>query len=426
MILEIKEKFLAVANDELSSFHITKEQLDFASALLDPTDRGGRRDIKPTRTPLRQSNPFRLTCRQSTTNASQVGFNQKTGNSLIGATNPWSAAVQGDAGTPNINLAYWNLFVQDASTYVSARSLILDDITDLEMAGIVIDLRRELEQIAALSMVVNTDLGVIIQATAASNPVASGAGFAVTFTVATSAGFNANDIVIVSGNLNAGFNGKFVVLSTTATTVVVFYPTNVGAGGGGNTFLQDDTTSNVTGGSFGLRGLNQYVDGGGSAFGTSGPLPTAGLHTIATTTATTGATVVYNDLTALWSSLPAAYLQNPECKWHMHPLTIQAIRQLRDNQTLPLLLEVGDDDGGSVKFLFGHEVIPNSYIQTIAAGAYPIYFGDWSEGFEIVDHVNSIRIYNVTQFVPGTTQIFGEMRIVSSVINPFALTRLKT
>ena len=425
--MNLSDKFKAFANKEISKLTFSKAEIELAALTINPTGQGGRLDITPAKSPLRQPNPFRLTCEQSTTGGSEVGWVQKTGNALVGATNPWGAVVQPNAGSPNIDTAYWKLPIQDVNTYISVRNLIIDDITDLLAAGLILDLRRELEQIAATSMVLNNNLGTLITATAVGNPVTQAAlnGFTVDFTVTSSTGFNVNDFVQVAGNTNTAINGVYKVQATSATVIQVFYPANPGNPTGGTTTLQDDVFTNANGGSNGLRGLNSYADGSASAFGTSGPLPNNGIHTIATQTTAAAGVIAYNDLTAMRALVPAQFLQNPDCKWHMHPSTIQKLRELKDSQNFPLFLEVGDDDGGACLYIFGHQVIPNSYIQTIASGNYAIYFGDWQQGFEIVDANDSMTIMQIEQFSPGSTQIFGQLRLASSVTNPFALARLK-
>lgn len=68
---------------------------------------------------------------------------------------------------------------------------------------------------------------------------------------------------------------------------------------------QAGSTTTATGATSGLRGLDMYLDGASSAYGTSGTAITNGIHTIATQTATTA--IGYGDLTAAVGKLPPQY-----------------------------------------------------------------------------------------------------------------------
>ena len=416
------------SSELLKEFFASGKELQFASNLTgDGTYKGGKLDIRGAISPLRQTMPFRNTAKLSTTSGSDVGFVAKVGNAISGTSNPWSQLVQPNAGSPNIDTVFWTQMIQSVSTYISVRETVLKDITDLEANGIVFDLARELHQLSAQSAVSNNDQGTSITATGVANPAASGAGYTITFTVAAGgAAFNVGDLVQVSGNTNNGINGIFTVQSSSATSVVVFYPQNPGNPTGGTTSLQDGTVVNTNGGTYGLRGLNFYTDGATAAYGSSGFALNNGIHSLATVNQGAAA-ISYNDLTNLLLALPAVYRENHQCKWHMHPNTIVQIMQLRDSQQLPQLLEVGDDDGGAGWYLFGYEIVPNSYIdQPGVAGRYVAYFGDWGQGYEVVDHDTSLTLTSFKQRQPGTIDIFGQIRLATSVINPFAIVRLKS
>jgi HK97 family phage major capsid protein len=181
---------------------------------------------------------------------------------------------------------------------------------------------------------------------------------------------------------------------------------------------QAGSLTTATGATSGLRGLDMYLDGGASAYGTSGTAITNGIHTIATQTATTS--VAYTDITAAASLLPGQYWARPGTAWHINPTTIQSLRDLTDLQGLPLFLEVGDEDGGAVGRIFGWPVIPNPYLSS----SYPIYLANWPEFLTIGD-TESMSIQKFEQTAPGFVTMYAEKRVVSSVRNPFAGVRVK-
>jgi len=181
---------------------------------------------------------------------------------------------------------------------------------------------------------------------------------------------------------------------------------------------QAGSTTTTTGATSGLRGLNMYLDGAASAYGTSGTAITNGIHTIATQTATTS--VKYADLVAAASLLPGQYWSLPGTAWHMSPAVIQTLRNQTDLQNLPILMETGDDDGGSVTHVFGWPVIPNPYLNA----AYPVYLANWPRFLTIGD-TEEMSVQLMEQTRPGFVTMYAEKRVVSSVRDPFAGVRIK-
>lgn len=181
---------------------------------------------------------------------------------------------------------------------------------------------------------------------------------------------------------------------------------------------QAGSTTTTTGATNGLRGLDMYLDGAASAFGTSGTAITNGIHTIATQTATT--TVKYSDLVAAASKLPAQYWAQPGTAWHMSPSVIQTLRSETDLQGLPIILESGDEDGGAVTHIFGFPVVPNPYL----SATYPIYLANWPRFFQIGDHTE-FSLQLMEQTAPGFVTMYAEKRVVSTVRDPFAGVRIK-
>jgi HK97 family phage major capsid protein len=183
------------------------------------------------------------------------------------------------------------------------------------------------------------------------------------------------------------------------------------------------TTVNY-GATSGLRGLNSYTGStSAAAFGTSGSAMTNGLHTVLQVAQASAAAVVYDDLANLQAALPSQYLYKDSTAWMMHPTTIGALRKLKASTTANNFIEVGDDDGGAVLYIFGHRVIPNPYMDVAGEGKFPVYLAEWSQFFTIADNeMMSIQRFDQTQ--PGFIYLFAEKRVCSTVRDVFAGVRL--
>ena len=326
-------------------------------------NQGGRTAYDPVFAPLRLANPMRQISRQVATDGSSYQFRAKVGNA--GAA--WGYAIQnnGDPTTENTNI--WQLVLQDLNVQFPIRTAALDDIDGLE-ANVVSDMMLEFSQSAALSMVQNNDQGL---------------------------------------------------------------------------------TTLPYGGSNGLRGLDQYAGAAGTyaggsvttaAFGTSGTGSTSGLHSLATydqltTNANTvgASNITYKDVVNLVYSLPQEYW-TPDAKFMINPVLLQQIRGLVDDQKRPIYIDGLSRTDGIVGQLLGFDVIVNKYLDTPSqtstgiAGTnslYPMYFADWTRFHTIVDRLSMIlRRYDQTQ--PGFITFFGESRMASSVVTPFAGVRYRS
>ena len=195
------------------------------------------------------------------------------------------------------------------------------------------------------------------------------------------------------------------------------------------------------GGSNGLRGLNQYGYFGGftggtvhaASYGTSGVAATDGLSTITTYdqittngTSTTTNNITYKDVVNFIYSLPNQYWTE-NAKFMINPIQLQAIRGLVDDQKRPIYIDGLARTDGIVGQLLGFDVVVNKYCDTPndpgtspKADLFPMFFGDWTKGHAIVDRLNMVlRRYDQTQ--PGFITFYGEKRLASSVVDPFAL-----
>lgn len=191
--------------------------------------------------------------------------------------------------------------------------------------------------------------------------------------------------------------------------------------------LNNDQSGSTTlnyGATSGLRGLNSYANSlSAAAFGTNGSAITNGLHTVLGVAQASNAAVTYDDLANLQAALPAQYLYKPTTAFMMHPSTIGALRKLKASGTSNNFLEVGDDDGGAVLYIFGHKVIPNPYMSVTGAGKYPVYLACWDCFMTIADNeMMSIKAFDQT--APGFITLFAEKRVCSTIRDVFAGVRL--
>jgi HK97 family phage major capsid protein len=269
----------------------------------------------------------------------------------------WGYAIQNNGAPTTQNTNIWQLVLKDLNCEFPVRTATLDDIDGLE-GNIVSDMMAEFGQVEAQSMVLNND--------------------------------------------------------------------------------QTDSP-NTYGGTNGLRGLNQYGYAGaytgglvhGASFGTSGVATNNGLSTINTydQITTNGAlqvnNITYQDVINFIYSLPNQYWTD-SAKFMISPIQLQVIRGLTDDQNRPIYVDGLARTDGIVGQLLGFDVVVNKYMDTPCDSGqgkvdlYPMYFGDWTKGHTIVDRLNMVlRRYDQTQ--PGFITFYGEKRLASSVVDPFAL-----
>lgn len=177
---------------------------------------------------------------------------------------------------------------------------------------------------------------------------------------------------------------------------------------------QAGSTTTSTGATSGLRGLDSYLSGAASLYGSSGTAITDGIHTISTVSLG-GVAVTYNKIVDVTNALPPQYWAIPGTAWHISPAMILALRQLKDSQGLPLFLEIGDSDGASVGRMFGFPVIPNPYLST----DFPIYLANW-DNFLTIGDAEEMNVQMYDQTSPGFIVMYAEKRLVSTVRSPFA------
>ena len=324
---------------------------------------GGRTAYDPVFHALRLANPMRGVSRNVSTEGATYQFRAKVGNSGPA----WGYTIQNNGAATTENTNIWQLNLQDLNVQFPIRTAALDDIDGLE-ANVVDDMLVEFSQAEGGSMIRNND--------------------------------------------------------------------------------QSGSTTTTYGGTNGLRGLDYYPGANGSytggtistaAFGTSGTGATAGLHSIATYDQLTtngfasANNVTFEDVITFIHSLPQQYWSNDN-KFMISPLMLSAIRGLKDDNGTPVFERMAPlVTEGIVGKLLGFDVIVNNYVDapTAAGGSagttncFPMYFGNFTRGHTIVDRLNMVlRRYDQT--APGFITFYGEKRLCSSVVDPFAIIRYRS
>ena len=326
---------------------------------------GGRTAYDPVFVPLRLLNPLRGVSRNVATDGATYQFRAKVGNA--GAA--WGYGVNNNTSLTTENTNIWQLTLQDLNVQFPIRTAALDDIDGLE-ANVVSDMLAEFSQVEAQSMIQNNDQVAYV-----------------------------------------------------------------------------DATDPPYGGSNGLRGLNQYpgvnstYTGGTistAAFGSSGTGSTSGLNSMATYDQVTtngnalANNVTYKDVVNFVYSLPQQYW-TPSARFMINPVMLQAIRGLVDSQGRPIYIDGLSRTDGIVGQLLGFDVVVNKYCDnpskySASAGTddlFPMYFGDWTRGHTIVDRLNMVmRRYDQT--LPGFITFYGEKRLATSTVDPFAIIRYRS
>ena len=131
----------------------------------------------------------------------------------------------------------------------------------------------------------------------------------------------------------------------------------------------------------------------------------------AVTVGKTGATgqtasLTYDDLEDLVTSVDPAYRESEKCAWMMADSTLNFIRKLKDTAGRPLNLVVpGIRALGQPDTIHGYPVITNPDMAAMAANARSILFGDFS--VYIVRDVPATAIYRFTDSVYSTRGQIG-------------------
>lgn len=139
-----------------------------------------------------------------------------------------------------------------------------------------------------------------------------------------------------------------------------------------------------------------------------------------------GATVKPDGLIKAMYSLKSPYMTNGT--WLMNRNTMAVVRQMKDDQLRYLWAEpAGGIVNGQPGTLLGRPVEIDPNLPDIAAGSYPIVFGDWRRGAVVVSKPYGVSIQRdpYTVATSGKVRFHGRMRVGMAVIQPEALVRIK-
>ena len=374
---------------------------------------GGRLISDDAFAALRQANPLRMGSRIIPTIGSDEAFVVKTGNATL---NQYTAVVTGDVDTLELNV-----------TAVTSGILFIGQVLsndNIEPGTVITAFGTGSGGIGTYTLSISQGVSADLEITASSNPWG--------YPINSNSGLPDTDTSfwqLPVQCLNASVPIRTAVLSdvnnlqeTLVSDLALEFAQQEGLAMMQNND-QSGSTTITTGATSGIRGLNSYPGSTTASFGSSGSAITDGIHTIKTV-AQAGAAVAYDDLANLVSALPAQYWSLPTVAWHIHPTTIGLLRKLKTSTSgVPFFLEVGDEDGGAVAYMFGFPVVPNPYMDLAGNGKFPVYLACWDRFLTIADK-EEMSIQLLDQTAPGYVTIYAEKRLCSTVRDVFAGVRL--
>ncbi|QTI79014.1 phage major capsid protein [Roseomonas marmotae] len=130
-----------------------------------------------------------------------------------------------------------------------------------------------------------------------------------------------------------------------------------------------------------------------------------------------------DNLMDLYGSVPAAYRAN--AVWAMNSNTLATARKMKDTAGTYLLQPAGLA-GAPATTLLGRPVVEMPDMPDPVAGATPIVFGDFNQGYRIFDRIAlSILRDPYSQATNGMTRFHGRRRVAGGVAKSEALRKLK-
>lgn len=129
-----------------------------------------------------------------------------------------------------------------------------------------------------------------------------------------------------------------------------------------------------------------------------------------------------DQLIALMYALPAAY--RARGSWLMNGGTLAKLRTLKDGQGNYLWTPSYQE--GQAEMILGRPVVEAVDMPDVAAGAFPILFGDFATGYRVVDRLAlSILVNPYLLATNGITRIHATRRTGAGVVQAKALRKLK-
>jgi len=141
-------------------------------------------------------------------------------------------------------------------------------------------------------------------------------------------------------------------------------------------------------------------------------------------TPNTSATVLLPDaLFDIYHAVKSPYRSN--AVWGMNSNTLGVVRKLKDGQG-NYLLSQGGVANAPITTILGRPVVEMPDMPDIATNAFPIVFGDFSQGYRIFDRVSlSILRDPYSQATNGMTRFHGRRRVAGGVGKSEAIRKLK-
>jgi HK97 family phage major capsid protein len=171
---------------------------------------------------------------------------------------------------------------------------------------------------------------------------------------------------------------------------------------------------------FGAKEGAAFVSGDGIGK-PKGILVASGIQEVVSGHASTLGSAPGDLLIDLMAKLPTAYANNGA--WLMNRLTLASVRKLKDSQGA-YLWQPGIQ-AGQPSTLLSRPVIEAVDMDSVAAGKFPIVFGDWS-GYRIVDRVGlSILTDPFTRAKNGITIFHARKRVGGDVTHADKFVKLK-
>ncbi|MFZ6762114.1 phage major capsid protein [Pseudoroseomonas sp. WGS1072] len=144
---------------------------------------------------------------------------------------------------------------------------------------------------------------------------------------------------------------------------------------------------------------------------------------IPTVASGSAATFSADSLLDLYHAIPSAYRAN--AVWAMNSNTLAQARKLKDT-TGNYLLATAGIAGAMATTLLGRPVVEMPDMPDVAAGATPVVFGDFGQGYRIFDRVAlSVLRDPYSQATNGMTRFHGRRRVAGGVAKAEALRKLR-
>ncbi|HYD32094.1 MAG TPA: phage major capsid protein [Azospirillaceae bacterium] len=170
---------------------------------------------------------------------------------------------------------------------------------------------------------------------------------------------------------------------------------------------------------FGLSEGQAFVNG----TGTTRPLGFMADTTIPELLSGDANLITADSLIDLFHAVPTPYRTN--AVWTMNSAVLGAVRKLKDGNGQYLALVQGIN-GTPATTILGRPVVEVPDMPNVAAGAVPIVFGDFTQGYRVFDRIGvSILRDDFTQRTKGKVRFHARRRVAGGVRKAEALRKLK-